>query len=59
MTRTEILTAIETAIATIATATFGAENAAVLEGFSIDSMTAADACDDAELAACVEELILD
>ena len=59
MTRTELLTAIETAIATIATATFGAENASVLEACGIDSMTAADACDDAELAACVEELILD
>ena len=59
MNRTELLAAIETALNTIDTAIFGCENAAVLEAADIDSMAAAETCDDDELASVVEELILD
>lgn len=59
MDRTELLATVSTAINTIDTACFGSENAAVLEAAGIDSMVSAEALDDAELAACVEELILD
>ena len=63
MDRTELLAAIETALNTIDTAAFGAENAWVLEqaldGAGIDRVEDAELLDDEELAELVEELILD